>query len=82
MDFADRLDFMDDDCDIQGFPLEEEKKMKYKFPELLKEIKELSIDEKEWMCIWMYFNAEQDENFRDSLTSGLKYCKEFISERK
>lgn len=21
MDFADKLDFMDDDCDIEGFPL-------------------------------------------------------------
>jgi len=22
MDYADRLDFMDDDCDIEGFPIE------------------------------------------------------------
>lgn len=25
MDYAERLDFMDDDCDIQGYPLIEEK---------------------------------------------------------
>lgn len=26
MDYADKLDFMDDDCDIQGFPIEEDVK--------------------------------------------------------
>jgi hypothetical protein len=26
MDYADKLDMMDDDCDIQGFPLEEQVK--------------------------------------------------------
>ena len=27
MDYADKLDFMDDDCDIEGFPIEDEKIM-------------------------------------------------------
>lgn len=71
MDFADRLDMMDDDCDIEGFPLEQINKRKiraYFFKQSGKYYTEEIIEVPEKLQVWEICDGIKD----CSLYSGYK----------